>query len=199
MPRSSREQADQNRVAITEASARLFREHGIRGVSVADLMAAAGLTHGGFYGHFASKDALAAEACANAFARSTERWQRRVADAADGAAARQALIEPFLSAKARASPGTSCPTVALAGDVAREPARAPVRAAFTAGVEGLVGVLSALPAGADAADRRATALADLATMVGALLLARATAGQPVSDEFLAAARVRLLAPAPAGR
>ena len=70
MPRVTREQADSNKIAITEASARLFRERGIDSVSVAELMAAAGLTHGGFYGHFASKQELAGEACAFAFGRS---------------------------------------------------------------------------------------------------------------------------------
>jgi TetR/AcrR family transcriptional repressor of nem operon len=191
VPRVSREQSDQNRIAITRASARLFRQHGIKGVSVADLMAAAGLTHGGFYGHFASKDALAAEACSAAFARSIARWRRRVADAGDAAAAREAIVDAFLSAKSRAHPGSSCPTVALAGDVAREPARAPVRAAFAAGVQDLIGILATLEGGADAGADRRRALADLATMVGALLLARATAGQSLSDAFLAAARDRL--------
>jgi TetR/AcrR family transcriptional repressor of nem operon len=67
MPRVSREQADKNRAVIEAASARLFKEHGINGISAADIMATAGLTHGGFYGHFDSKVELAAIACARAF------------------------------------------------------------------------------------------------------------------------------------
>ena len=74
MPRVSKEQTDLNRSAIENVSAKLFREKGFNGVSVSDLMAAAGLTHGGFYGHFSSKDELAAVACANAFDHAVERW-----------------------------------------------------------------------------------------------------------------------------
>ena len=75
MPRVSREQTDKNRLLIEAASARLFKEHGFDGVSVADIMASAGLTHGGFYGHFESKDELAALACAKAFEESAARWR----------------------------------------------------------------------------------------------------------------------------
>src|SRR5271170_2549103 len=123
MPRVSREQFISNRTAITEASARLLRERGIKGLSVSELMAAAGLTHGGFYGHFASKDALAAEACSLAFEHSAERWKNRVAGNADADSARAALVEGYLTPKSRSSPGTSCPAAALAGDVAREDPR----------------------------------------------------------------------------
>jgi TetR/AcrR family transcriptional repressor of nem operon len=233
MPRVSREQSDANRAAITAASARLFREFGIDGVSVADLMAAAGLTHGGFYGHFASKDVLAAEACGAAFAQSVERWRKRLADEKSPEAGRAALVEGYLSAKSRGSPGTSCPAATMAVDVAREPSVAPVRAAYLDGIEQLVAILASVqPTGAQPShggvwpahrgaqpshgsvqpahrgaqpshggvqrNQREGALADLASMVGALLLARATAEQPISDEFLAAARKRLLsASAPA--
>jgi TetR/AcrR family transcriptional repressor of nem operon len=255
MPRVSKEQSDANRAAITAASARLFREFGIDGVSVADLMAAAGLTHGGFYGHFASKDVLAAEACGAAFAQSVERWRKRLADEKSPEAGRAALVEGYLSAKSRGSPGTSCPAATMAVDVAREPSVAPVRAAYLGGIEQLVAILASVqPTGAQPSHRgvrpahrgaqpshgsvqpvhrgaqpshgrvqpahrgaqpshgsvqpahrgaqpshggvqrnqREGALADLASMVGALLLARATAEQPISDEFLAAARKRLL-------
>src|SRR6202161_4039484 len=101
MPRVSREQADRNRIAITEASARLFREQGVDNVSVAELMAAAGLTHGGFYGHFESKEELAGEACRWAFARSVERWKKRIAEKNDPGVARAALTDSYLSAQSR--------------------------------------------------------------------------------------------------
>ncbi len=194
MPRVSKEQANTHRTAVTEAAARLFRERGIRGVSVADLMGAAGLTHGGFYGHFHSKDALAAEACALAFESSAEKWAKRVNDNPDAQAARAALIEGYLSAKSRANPGTSCPMTALAADVAREAPEAPVRAVFAAGIEGLAQIFAGVEdRGGQAADRRC-ALADFSTMVGAMILARATAGQGISDELLSAARERLSSP-----
>jgi TetR/AcrR family transcriptional repressor of nem operon len=192
MPRVSRERAAANRASITEASARLFGERGIDAVSVSDLMGAAGLTHGGFYGHFDSKDALAVEACAAAFGRSVGRWQKRVLDADDRAAARKAIVQGYLSAESRASPGTSCPTATLAGDVARAPAGAAVRKVFAGGVEELADLLAGLQETGERSSDRRQALADLSTLVGALLLARATAGEDVSDEFLSAARRHLL-------
>jgi TetR/AcrR family transcriptional regulator, transcriptional repressor for nem operon len=198
MPRVSREQTDHNKIAITEASARLFRERGIDNVSVAQLMAAAGLTHGGFYGHFESKEQLAGEACRWAFGRSVERWKKRVTDKGDRSLARTALTDNYLSAQARGSPGASCPATAFAVDVAREPADAPVRAAYAAGVEELLGVLAGVQETGMARSDREAALADFATMVGGLILARATQGEPISDEFLTAARRRLKSPRSAG-
>ena len=83
MPRVSRAQTEANNQAIQDAASRLFRARGIGGVSVAELMAEAGLTHGGFYAHFPSKDALAASACESAFAHADAKWQRRVDAATD--------------------------------------------------------------------------------------------------------------------
>lgn len=191
MPRVSKQQSDQNRVAITAASGRLFRERGLEGVSVADLMAAAGLTHGGFYGHFDSKDAVAAAACTHAFAASAERWKTRIAEAHGKKAARAAIIDNFLSTKSRNTPGQACPTATLAVDVARQSAEAPIRAAFAEGLRDLVGILQTLQGGKHPAEDRSEALADLATLVGAQILARATSQSGLSEEFLAAARARL--------
>ena len=188
MPRVTRAEAEHHREAITEASARLFKEHGLKGVSVADLMGAAGLTHGGFYGHFESKDALAGVAVERAYEQAVERWHKRVAAQPDDAARRAALVESYLTPQSLKNVGLGCPTVALAGDVAREPADAPIRAAYVNGLDALVGILATVEPGAD----RAAALADYATMVGAMTLARATAGAPLCDEILAAARARLL-------
>jgi TetR/AcrR family transcriptional regulator, transcriptional repressor for nem operon len=193
VPRVSRKQADHNRQEITEASARLFRERGFDDVSVAELMAEAGLTHGGFYGHFESKEELAGEACRWAFGRSAERWKTRIADKSDRRLARAALTDRYLSAQSRGNRGASCPAAAFAVDVTRVSAGAPVRAAYVAGVEQLLEVLSSVQeAGGPRGDRKG-AMADLATMIGGLILARATAGHPISDEFLAAARRRLKA------
>jgi TetR/AcrR family transcriptional repressor of nem operon len=191
MPRVSRDQADRNRIAITEASARLFREQGVDKVSVAELMAEAGLTHGGFYGHFESKEALAGEACRWAFGRSAERWEKRIADKGDRSVARAALTDNYLSAQARSSPDGSCPATMFATDVARDSAKAPIRAAYLAGLEELLKILAGVQdTGAARGDREA-ALADFATMVGGLILAKATQGEAISDEILAATRRRL--------
>ncbi|WP_338618064.1 TetR family transcriptional regulator [Pigmentiphaga sp. CHJ604] len=192
MPRVSRQQAEKNRAAIEEASARLIREQGIKGVSVADLMAAAGLTHGGFYGHFESKDALAAAACAKAFAASRERWRERTAGMADASAALRVIVEAYLSPRARDNAGSSCPAASLAVDVARESADKPVRRSYVDGIQGLVSSLAALYGSGDAAADRERALVELSLMVGALLMARATASDPISDQILDAARRHLL-------
>jgi TetR/AcrR family transcriptional regulator, transcriptional repressor for nem operon len=192
MSRVSKEQAVAHRKAITEVSARLMRERGINSVSVADLMGAAGLTHGGFYGHFESKDALAAEACAHAFGESVEKWKKRIAGQSDDAGALKAIVEGYLSVRTRDTPSTSCPLPALVSDVAREAADAPVRPVYVAGTEHLLDILAGLQdSGNDRTDRR-RAMAQLSTMVGALLLARATTGSPLSEEILAAAREALL-------
>jgi TetR/AcrR family transcriptional regulator, transcriptional repressor for nem operon len=195
MPRVSKQQADANRTTIAETSSQLFRERGFNGVSVDDLMAAAGLTHGGFYGHFASKGALAAEACGLAFDQSCARWNTCVADRGGGSAARAALVERYLSLAARAKPGTACPMAGLAGDVAREAADAPVREVYVSGFEKLLDILASCQNTRDAATDRREALADLSTLVGSMVLARATAGHGVSDELLAAGRARLVSQA----
>lgn len=183
-----------NRQAIERMAARLIRERGLQ-VSVADLMGAAGLTVGGFYGHFASKDALLAIACSAAFAESAQRWRQRIADAPTPQAARAALIARFLSEHARSAPGTSCPAAALPIDVAREGPGKPVGTAFHDGLVQLVSLLAEVqPQAGDAEACRNQALAELSTMVGALILARATQGQPISDALLQAARAHLNVP-----
>ena len=192
MPRVSRAEVQVHREQITDASARLFKERGIKSVTVADLMGAAGLTHGGFYGHFESKDALAGAAVARAFEQSAERWHKRVAAEPTAPAGRAVIVDKFLSPASLKDVGNGCPSVAMATDVAREPADAAIRAAFHVGLEALVGILSDVQSGPDATARRGAALADYATMVGAVLLARATDGSPLSAELLAAARARLL-------
>jgi TetR/AcrR family transcriptional repressor of nem operon len=191
MPRVSREQTVANREAIEHVSARLFREQGINGVSVADLMGAAGLTHGGFYGHFASKDDLAAVACAHAFGQSAERRIRWCKGAPGAASAMQEMVDRYVSLRHRDGVGEGCPAVALAADVAREAPHKPVRAAYLAGIKNMAAGIEALCPEAPVPRRRETALARMATMVGALLLARATSGDPISAEILAAARMAL--------
>ncbi|MEO5797391.1 MAG: TetR/AcrR family transcriptional regulator [Rhodoferax sp.] len=193
MPRVSRAQTDSNRLAIETAAARLFRSRGIQGLSLADLMAEVGLTHGGFYGHFASKDALAAVACAQAFEQSTARWTQRAAAQPDPAAALGAIVQAYLTPQSRDDVGTGCPLPSLAGDVAREPADKPIRAAYLAGTHRLLSVLLPLQNTGDPAIDRSQSLAQLSTLVGALVLARATQGDALSDELLNAAREHLLA------
>jgi TetR/AcrR family transcriptional repressor of nem operon len=192
MPRVSRKQAELNREIIVEAATRLFRERGIHGISVSDVMAAAGLTHGGFYGHFESREALATEACSRAFEQSSLRWQARVEQSPDPETARLALIDPYLTTTNRDNPGSSCPVAAFAGEMCHEAPDSALQRSFIQGFEASMGILAATQAtGTPEGDRQA-AIAQYTMMVGALTLARATKGNSLSDEFLDAARNLLI-------
>ena len=183
----TREQAAANRERVLDTAARLFRERGFGGIGVADLMREAGLTHGGFYGQFESKDALAAEACARVHERSMARWTTRIAR--DGKAGFNAIADAYLSARHRDNPGQGCALPALAADAGRrEPA---LRRVFGDGVRAMLAVLDAVVPGRTAARRRDAALATLATMVGGVVLARAVDDPDLSDAILAAARASL--------
>jgi len=188
MPRVSRKQSEANREAICDAAARLFRERGLQGISVAEVMSAAGLTHGGFYGHFDSKEALAAQACSRAFEQAQARWAIRHAPFRKPSRARRATVDHHLSASSRDAPGESCPVVGFAGDVAREPDDSPLREAYTGGLKTLLAEFTALT---DSKHARRQALADFSMMIGALVLARATRGDALSEELLDAARKTL--------
>ncbi|MFJ2683469.1 TetR/AcrR family transcriptional regulator [Pseudomonas sp. NPDC087342] len=191
MPRVSRKQAELNREIIVEAATRLFRERGLHGISVVDVMGAAGLTHGGFYGHFESKEALAQEACSRAFSQSLERWKQRIDDSSDPLSARESIIAPYLSVANRDNPGESCPVTAFAGDMCHETAESGLHQTYTQGLEALLQMLTPLM-GADQPDaNRQRALVDYSLMVGALTLARATRGDTLSDEILDATRAFL--------
>ena len=107
----SKAQAQENRDRIVGAAATLFRERGFDGVSVGDLTKAAGFTHGGFYNHFESKDALAAQALESAFA-AMAGHRERARDLAE-------MLTHYLSQAARKAPGKSCPAAALGGDAGR--------------------------------------------------------------------------------
>src|SRR5271170_4176558 len=102
----SRAQAAENRERILDVATRLFRERGIDGIGVADLMQAAGLTHGGFYGHFKSKDDLAVQACRRAFARSAESWASVVENTSGDPLA--SICRQYVSERHRDAPGRGC-------------------------------------------------------------------------------------------
>lgn len=193
MPRVSRKQADLNREIIAEAATRLFRERGLHGISVADVMGAAGLTHGGFYGHFDSKEALAQEACSRAFEQSAQRWQDKIDESTDKHTARRAIVEPYLSPANRDNPGESCPVAAFVGDMCHEANESGLHQTYTQGLETLLQTFSSLMESDNPDTNRQAALVQYSLMVGALTLARATRGEPLSDEILDAARAFLMA------
>ncbi|WP_233968803.1 TetR/AcrR family transcriptional regulator [Pectobacterium polaris] len=190
MARVSKQQMERNREEIIQVSSQLFRERGLNGVSVNDLMAAAGLTHGGFYGHFASKDELAAIASRKALEGSNSRWQE-ISQHADQHNL-QTMVEHYLSPAHRDNAKDGCALTALASDIARESEDKPVREVYLSGVRAMLDRLESLSTIEDKEQRRLHALAQFALLSGALTLARATAGDALSDDFLNAAKKALL-------
>jgi TetR/AcrR family transcriptional repressor of nem operon len=183
--RVSRERAAENRDRIIEVAGRLFRERGFDGIGVANLMKAAGLTHGGFYGNFPSKEDLEVEACARVLARTTELWPAMAAKNPE--APLKGLLDRYLTARHRDKLGEGCIYAALASDVARQNSP-PLRRTFTAGLRPLIDTLVRIVPGRSRAARRQKALGCLSAMVGALILARAVDDAELSDEILAAGR-----------
>lgn len=188
MPRVSRKQSEQNRVTITETASRLFRQRGVNGVSLAEVMKASGLTHGGFYGHFDSKEALANEACAKAFEQAAKAWRERVAAHRKKSKARQTIIDHYLSDSMRDRNAEICPVLAFGGDLAREPEPSTLQHTYVEGLEQLLTTYQCTLDDADSNSARQTALVEYALMVGAMTLARATAGSPVADEMINATK-----------
>jgi len=193
----SKAQSAENRQGILDAAARLYREHGLTGVGVADITRDAGLTHGGLYRHFENKDALVREACARAFDWTITPLDGMQKDMGSGEAGLAARVRSYLSPQHRDHPGEGCPAAALAVDAAR--AGGELSEVFAQGIERNIErfarVLEGLDQGEPSAEGRARAMNILATMVGGLALARATAaGRPaLSDEILATLREHLIA------
>lgn len=182
--RVSKEAAAASRARIVAAASRLLRERGVEATSIADVMAAAGLTHGGFYKHFGSKDDLVAAAVGAAFAGHAERFAERRA-ALGAQVALRAYLDEYLSPEHVAHPGLGCPVAALGAEAGRSSAA--VADAFARGVEETIArFLTAAPPGSDAATARAAAIRRLAAMVGAVVVARGVGPGSLADEVLAA-------------
>ncbi|MFE7776711.1 TetR/AcrR family transcriptional regulator [Streptomyces sp. NPDC057445] len=183
MGRVSQAQAQENRQRVVATASRMFREKGTA-VSVADLMKAAGLTHGGFYKQFASKEDLVDEAIAHAFDDPAPHSAVAPEEhTGEHEAARRTLIEHYLSVRHRDHAGDGCPVSGFAADLGREPDQAArARDVYINGVRNLAAQLAT---GDD------DGMAQFCTMVGALVLARATRGNPLSEELLQAARTAL--------
>ncbi|WP_092042278.1 TetR/AcrR family transcriptional regulator [Methylobacterium pseudosasicola] len=171
----SREQMVENRRRILEAAGRLFRARGFEAVTVAEVMRAAGLTHGGFYGHFRSKDDLIAATLAELVV-APEPEPTALSD----------FAARYLSPGHRDNPGDGCPVAALVSETIRQAPEA--RAAMT---EGLRRQIARLADGADAVDPKAArqaAIGSWAAMVGAVIFARMSDDPDLSDEVLAQTR-----------
>lgn len=183
MVRYPRGHKEKTREQIVDTAARAFREEGVAGVGIGELMGRAGLTHGGFYAHFPSKDALVAEACSRAVDDTWALMDEVVAQAPPGQEL-AAFIRAYVSRTHRDDPGAGCMMPSMAGEM---PRHAPeVRAAFTAQLRRVLDNLERLlPSTEDREDRAITLLSGMA---GAVMLARAVDDPALSDRVLRVCR-----------
>jgi TetR/AcrR family transcriptional repressor of nem operon len=190
-PQADRRRSD-TRQRILEAAGELFRTHGIDGVGVDAVMRQAGLTHGGFYLHFASKEALAEEVSQFLLEKSAARWDE-LSHAPDRQAALQRIVRPYLD-PAHVAQAHACPLATLGTDVAR---RAGSKHAIGDSLRRMLDALGRVLPGR----KRQTALTALSTMVGAVVLARLADDPALAEAFLASAEASILPPAnsPANR
>jgi TetR/AcrR family transcriptional repressor of nem operon len=180
--RVSKEQAAENRERILKAASRLMRERGISGVGVDALTEAAGMTHGSLYSQFGSKERLVEEAVAYAIAAKGQEVPEVFA--------LSDYVSEYLSEAHRDMPGSGCPFAALCCEMPRQSRG--VRERFTAGVRGMIGQLSGrMGSGLKQRQREEKALATVASLVGALVLARAVNDPKLSDDILRATKNRL--------
>ena len=182
--RRSREQKAKTHERIVELASARIREGGIDGPGVAEIMQAAGLTHGGFYKHFGSRDDLIAEAAEHAFAYADQTLDRHAHDPHDPLAS---WVDWYVSEEHRDDPGTGCPVAALVGDVGRADDR--VRAGYSAVVERYIETLEGMLGGGQ--DSRRQALIAASTLLGSLALSRAVDDEALSREILSSAREAL--------
>ena len=182
--RVSKEKAAENCERILRAAAELIRERGISGVGVDALTEAAGLTHGSVYSQFGSKDRLAAEALSLALSKSGSKYETLDLSA---------YVTQYLSPRHRDAPGHGCALAALGCEIPRQSVA--VRKSFTQGLRAMVDRISSLIRTGSPRRRTDEALATVATLVGALVLARAVDDPELSDRILEASRRRLTASA----
>ena len=177
----SKETSAKHREELLKAASHLFRERGFDKVGIVEIATAAGLTHGAFYTHFESKEALCAEVIASATRRNRAAMESKVGW--------RAYIEAYLSPKHVRDRANGCPFAALGGDVPRE--GEPIRIAFSEALESSIDAITASFGHQGDASNREDALQALATMVGALVLARTATTPKLRDEILGAARKKM--------
>lgn len=178
----TRQQAEQNRADVVRTAARLFRERGIDGTSVADIFNAVGLTHGGLYVQFpGGKEELAAEALGRAFSDRREVWDD-IASTLGRDEALEEIVDSYLSAEHRDDPGAGCPTSSMGAEVVRRDGA--VRSAYTHGVHELLQSLEHVVPGDSESERKATATRLLASLAGAVLLSQAVNDPDLAQNIL---------------
>ena len=173
---------------VRKASVRL-REKGAHGVGVADLMKEAGLTHGGFYAHFDSRDDLVIEAFTHAMDRSTERW-RKLVEQTPREKRFATIVNSYLTSLHRDDPGRGCAIPTLGAEIARESSR--TRRVFAGRLDQMIDMLADQVPNLPRKAARKRAAAAMATMIGTLVMARVAGSGNFSDEILDAGREALL-------
>jgi TetR/AcrR family transcriptional repressor of nem operon len=194
--RYSREHKQETHERIVKKASVRLREKGAHGIGVADLMKEAGLTHGGFYAHFDSREALVVEAFAYAMDRSTERW-RKVAEQTPPDKRLATIVENYLTPVHRDDPGNGCAVPALGAEIARESPK--TRKAFAAKLEQMIDMMADQVPDVPPKAARKQAMATLATMIGTLVLSRIAGTGEFSGEILGAGREAVLGRAAAGK
>jgi TetR/AcrR family transcriptional repressor of nem operon len=179
----------------------LIREKGLGGISIPEVMAKVGLTRGGFYRHFASKASLTVSAVERTQVMARQVLNHFGSKNPDHETAFEDFARFYLSPDHQTDLATGCPYPALSGDIAREPAGSVVRKRFAEGLEENVLILAKI---GDRGERSPSseeldrAISQYSTLVGATILARATAGSAISERILRVTRERLVSPVSEG-
>ena len=187
--RYSKEHKQETHARIVRKASVRLREKGAHGVGVADLMKEAGLTHGGFYAHFDSREALLIEAFAYAMDRSMEHW-RKTAEQTSPEKRLSMIVDSYLTTTHRDDPGRGCAVPTLGAEIARESPR--TRKAFAAKLEQMIDMVAEQMVGVPPKAARKQAAVTLATMMGTLVLSRIAGNSEFSNEILAAGRDAVL-------
>jgi TetR/AcrR family transcriptional repressor of nem operon len=194
--RYSKEHKQETHARIVKKASVRLREKGAHGIGVADLMKEAGLTHGGFYAHFDSREALVIEAFAYAMDRSTERW-RKIGEETPPEKRLATIVETYLTPVHRDDPGHGCAVPTLGAEIARESPK--TRKAFAAKLEAMIDMIADQILDVPRKSARKQAVAALATMMGTLVLSRIAGNGEFSDEILATGREAVLGRAAAAK
>jgi TetR/AcrR family transcriptional repressor of nem operon len=187
--RYSREHKLETHARIVKRASVRLREKGAHGIGVADLMKDAGLTHGGFYAHFDSREALVIEAFAHAMDRSTERW-RKIGETTPPDKRLAMIVDSYLTPVHRDDPGHGCAIPTLGAEIARESPK--TRKAFAAKLEQMIDMMADQISDVSRKAARKQAMSAIATMMGTLVMARVAGTGEFSEEILAAGREAVL-------
>jgi TetR/AcrR family transcriptional repressor of nem operon len=188
--RYSKEHKQETHARIVKKASVRLREKGAHGIGVADLMKEAGLTHGGFYAHFDSREALVIEAFAYAMDRSVEHWRNMTADIPPEKRL-STIVESYVSATHRDDPGRGCAVPSLGAEIARESAK--TRKAFAAKLDQMIDLVADQIPDVPRKTARRLAMGTMATMMGTLVMSRVAGSGELSDEILASGREAALA------